>query len=186
MLLFNPNFTSSAADQVPPDSAVVLRQKQISMVRAELLSRMKKASVDEVQRVSEAIVQECQKTGVDPLFVLAIIESESGFDFEAVSAVFDRNGNPRANAKGLMQLIPSTARAMGVTKIFDPVDNVRGGIRYIRHLWDGGFGRRGGPESVLLAYNQGPGVALAVYRDASAFPARHVRQLALEIDHRYF
>ncbi len=171
MFLLNPNQTSSAADQVPPSLSAIARQNQITMIENELTPRMKKSEPSVVQSVSKTIVKECEVSGLDPLFILAIIESESGFDPEAVSAVVDRNGNPKANAKGMMQLLPSTAKEMGVTKIFDPVDNVRGGIRYVRHLWDRGFGRKGGAESILLAYNQGPKTAISVLRGEVERPA---------------
>jgi soluble lytic murein transglycosylase len=117
----------------------------------------------EVRQIAAAIVEECEQTGVDPLFVLAIIESESSFDIEAVSPT---------GARGLMQIVPSTFRQMSEAKrIFDPVENVRAGIRYVRHLWNSGFGKRGGPESVLLAYNQGPGAALAILKGTRQRPA---------------
>ena len=76
-------------------------------------------------RVIEWVNSLAPRAGLDPSLVLALIEVESQF-------------NPRAhspkNARGLMQLIPSTARRFQVTNIWDPLDNVRGGLRYLEWL----------------------------------------------------
>ena len=64
---------------------------------------------------------------VDPALVKAVVAAESNFEPRAVSAV---------GAQGLMQLMPSTARAMGVRRPFAPSENIRGGVRYLRLLLD--------------------------------------------------
>lgn len=84
-----------------------------------------------------------EKWGVDPVLVKAVIKAESNFDPKAVS---------RAGARGLMQLMPATARLMGVKDINDPTENVEGGVRYLRRLlknfnWD--------VTLALAAYNAG-------------------------------
>lgn len=65
------------------------------------------------------------KHGVDPSLARAIVKAESDFDPNAVS---------RAGAKGLMQLMPDTARLMRVNDVFNPEENVDGGIRYLKYL----------------------------------------------------
>jgi Rod binding domain-containing protein len=83
--------------------------------------------------------------GVDPALVAAMITQESGGNPEAVSP---------AGARGLMQLMPATARMLGVEDVFDPQQNVSGGVRYISQLME----RFGGDEKLALAaYNAGPG-----------------------------
>jgi hypothetical protein len=85
---------------------------------------------------------------LNPNLVLAVIEVESNFDPRALS--------PK-NAQGLMQLIPVTAERFGVADVWDPEQNVRGGMAYLRWLmthFDGDI------ELVLAAYNAGEGAVL--------------------------
>jgi soluble lytic murein transglycosylase-like protein len=81
----------------------------------------------------------------------------------------ESNYNPWAvspkGASGLMQLIPSTARRFGVTDVFDPVENIRGGAKYLRYLLD----LYGGDYALTLAaYNAGE-AAVARYGDVPPF-----------------
>lgn len=80
---------------------------------------------------------------IDTQLVLAVIAAESAFKPTAVS--------PR-NAQGLMQLIPETAARFGVKKVFNPVDNIKGGLAYLR--WLLAF-FQGNVPLVVAAYNAG-------------------------------
>jgi hypothetical protein len=86
---------------------------------------------------------EAKRIGVDASLVSALIRAESNYEPRAVS---------RKGARGLMQLMPATARRLSVAHPFDPVANVRGGVRYLKELLDR-FDNR--PELVLAAYNAG-------------------------------
>ena len=85
-----------------------------------------------------------EEYGVDKALVKAMIHVESGYNPSAVS--------PKG-AVGLMQLMPETARGLSVVNSFDPVQNIRGGVRYMRFLLDS-FG--GNVRLALAAYNAGP------------------------------
>ncbi|HTP66191.1 MAG TPA: lytic transglycosylase domain-containing protein [Geobacteraceae bacterium] len=92
----------------------------------------------------EPIIESCAlEYGVDKSLVKAVIHAESGYDPNAVSA---------KGASGLMQLMPDTARSLKVANSFDPVDNIRGGVRYLRFLLDT---FRGDEALALAAYNAG-------------------------------
>jgi soluble lytic murein transglycosylase len=105
------------------------------------------------------ILLNARANDVPPALVKAVIAAESMFDSEAVS---------RAGAQGLMQLMPDTARALGVDDPFRPDENVRGGTEYLRAMLD----RYGDFSRALAAYNAGP---TAVDRHNGVPPYRETR-----------
>ncbi len=114
------------------------------------------------------IEREARAFDVDAALVSALIRAESNYEPRAVS---------RKGARGLMQLMPATARRLSVRKPFDPAANVKGGVRYLRELVDR-FGPR--PDLVLAAYNAGEGAVEAYggvppYRETVAYVNRILR-----------
>ncbi|MGM0444045.1 MAG: transglycosylase SLT domain-containing protein [Fibrobacterota bacterium] len=97
------------------------------------------------ERYSPYIGGASQKHGVTRELITAIIQAESAGRRDAQSPV---------GAKGLMQLMDPTAEAMGVQNVFDPADNINGGTRYFKKMFDR---YRGDLDKALAAYNAGPG-----------------------------
>lgn len=90
------------------------------------------------------IMNVSQYYGFDPYLVKAVIKAESRFDREALSA---------SGAMGLMQLMPSTAKDLGVKDPYDPRENIEAGVKYLKALLD----RFDNDLSLALAaYNAGP------------------------------
>lgn len=102
------------------------------------------------------------------------IAKEEGVDSELVQAVIwqESRGRPRAvspaGAAGVMQLMPATAKEMGVTNVFDPEQNIRGGTKYLKKMLNM-FG--GNERLALMAYNWGPG-SVKKWLAAGANPAK--------------
>ena len=109
----------------------------------------------DVLRYSSIVENASRTHGVDANLVHAVITAESGYNARALS---------KAGASGLMQLMPGTAKRYGVRNIWDPVENIQGGVRYLRDLlamFDGNL------ELAIAAYNAGEN---AVIRNGNRIP----------------
>jgi hypothetical protein len=95
--------------------------------------------------IDEAVNKAAEKYGVEKKLILSVIKQESSFNPNATS---------HAGAMGLMQLMPGTAKSLGVTNAYDVEQNVEGGTKYLRKLLDMHGNSK---ELALAAYNAGPG-----------------------------
>jgi soluble lytic murein transglycosylase-like protein len=120
-------------------AGIPLVEQWIAFSRPELSQTVQK-------QIAEAIRREAAASGLDPLFLTALIQVESGFDPKAVSV---------SGALGLGQLMPETARGLGVNP-HDLKDNVRGCARMIGGLVKRYSHRADGNALALASYNAGP------------------------------
>ncbi|MCA9779597.1 MAG: lytic transglycosylase domain-containing protein [Candidatus Eremiobacteraeota bacterium] len=127
------------------ESGVSLLQQWVDFQRPELAAVTR-------QKIASAIEREARSNGVDPLFLTALIQVESGFDPEAVSV---------SGARGLGQLMPTTAQGLGV----DPRDidgNIQGCARMVAGLLRRYEHRSDGKALVLASYNAGPNLVARI------------------------
>src|SRR5262245_3707276 len=147
-----------------PDGHLVLSDRPLGPVehtytyavpRAESVRATRPGATRRGQDYDDLIVEHAQRNSVRTDLVRAVVQVESGFNPWAIS--------PKG-ALGLMQLMPGTIQQFGVRNAFNPEENVRAGVRYLRLLLD----RYDNDEQLALAaYNAGPG---AVDRHGQAVP----------------
>ena len=117
------------------------------------------------------ILEACAKYNIDPLLIYAQMHQESAFKLKATS---------HKGASGLMQLMPATARRFGVTKIYDPQQNIHAGVRYMRWLLD----KFDGDMVLALAgYNAGEGAVMKYGNRVP--PYRETQEYVRRITGRY-
>ena len=123
----------------------VSQMKSFSVPKADSIRATRYASTDRGRLYDDVISEHARRNNVRAELVRAVVQVESAFNPRAIS---------RVGAMGLMQLMPATAREFGVLNAFDPVENIRGGVAYLRQLLDRYSNNE---ELALAAYNAGPG-----------------------------
>jgi soluble lytic murein transglycosylase-like protein len=160
--------TSSAAPGASaaarPRGKAKARPASVKQVEKVLARKMPGVEPTERLRLARAILEESRFAALDPLFVVALIAVESGFDHGAESV---------RGARGLMQLRPSTLateaeRSKLEGDLDDPVTNVRAGVRYYNRL----LRAFGSHDLALMAYNAGPNRILRYLREDGEVPER--------------
>lgn len=120
--------------------------------------------------VKEIVEDAARRHNIDPLLVHSVIQVESGYNTKAVSPV---------GARGLMQLMPATARRFGVKDSFSPQENIEAGVKYLKYL-ERMFG--GDYRKALAAYNAGEG---AVIRHNWVPPYRETQNYVYQVGKRW-
>lgn len=118
------------------------REKQTSQTRGS--SALDSSPLPVPSYLQQIILEAAQETGLDPNLIVAVVYQESRFKTQAVSS---------RGAQGLMQLMPRTAKYLGVENPFDARENVFGGSRYLVEMFEM---FNGDLELSLAAYNAGP------------------------------
>jgi soluble lytic murein transglycosylase-like protein len=123
----------------PTHSRYRVYMKENSSSPAPVVRRLK----PDTDKYDHLIAESCRLHGVDFALVKAVIRAESSFDPYAISS---------KGAEGLMQLMPDTSKRLNVANPFDPQENIRGGVRYLKYL----MGRFNNDLKLsLAAYNAG-------------------------------
>ena len=129
--------------------------------------------------VDSYILDSSRRYGIDPLLIYSQMHQESTFNQRALS--------PKG-ASGLMQLMPATARRFGVTNIYDPKQNIDGGVKYMRWLLDT---FNGDVVLALAGYNAGEGAVMKYgwqippYRETQEYVRRITSRYNLISDPKY-
>jgi soluble lytic murein transglycosylase-like protein len=128
-----------------PPSEGASQIKSFAVPKTDTVRATRYAATDRSRQYDDLIAEHAQAHNVRSDLVRAVVQVESAFN---------PNARSPKGAMGLMQLMPSTAREFGVTNAFNPMENIRAGVAYLRQLLDRYSNNE---ELALAAYNAGPG-----------------------------
>lgn len=137
---------TSFSDRAPTDARYEVVRYSLTCYACNVKSTVDWHNIPlHLNAFQSAINTEASFYGVDPALVRAVIHAESAFKADAKS---------KAGALGLMQLMPATAKDMGVANPLSPEQNIQGGVRYLAWLLQK---TNGNTMLATAAYNAGPG-----------------------------
>ena len=137
------NQARALAPPAPASAAAVPYQQPVNL--SQPIQRANSSSPLKPTAFDSYIEEASQKYNIDKQLIRSVIQAESSFNPRATST---------AGAQGLMQLMPGTARGLGVANSYDPRDNILGGTKYLRQMLNR---YNQNMELALAAYNAGPG-----------------------------
>ncbi len=149
-------FSASASAADAPRKVIIKADKKTGKLVRVTVTTPKIVITPPSPDIAALVDDAAKRNDIDPLLVQSVIQVESNYNPYAVSS---------AGARGLMQLMPGTARDLGVTNTFDPRQNIEAGVKYLKYLKDLYQDER----LALAAYNAGPG-AVQKYKEVPPYP----------------
>ena len=160
-----------ARAESPTTKKLVIRaDKRTGKLRTVAVPSVRPAAATPTVDVAHMVDAAAKANNIDPLLVHSVIQVESNYNPFAVSS---------AGARGLMQLMPSTAREFGVRDSFDPQQNIEAGVKYLKYLKD----LYQDDRLALAAYNAGPAAVQKYGKTVPPYP--ETRDYVQRVGERY-